>query len=59
LTSGATTSKCWLRTWDSEGDDEHGQRWVVAPQWQWYSLKSNIDTTMTATITLTGGKLTV
>jgi hypothetical protein len=53
--SGATTSKCWLRTWDSERYDEEGERWVVTPYGHWYSLKSSTDTTMKATITFTGG----
>ena len=57
--SGVTTSKCWLRTWDSERYDEEGEQWVVTPCGHWYSLKSNTDTTMKATITFTGGdKLT-
>ena len=53
--SGVTTSKCWLRTWDSERYDEEGEQWVVTPCGHWYSLKSNTDTTMKATITFTGG----
>jgi hypothetical protein len=53
--SGATTSKCWLRTWDSERYDEEGEQWVVTPYGHWYSLKSSTDTTIKATITFTGG----
>ena len=53
--SGVTTSKSWLRTWDSERYDEEGEQWVVTPCGHWYSLKSNTDTTMKATITFTGG----
>jgi hypothetical protein len=53
--SGATTSKCWLRTWDSERYDEEGEQWVVTPYGHWYSLKSSTDTAIEATITFTGG----